>query len=260
MVYLRRLLPLTHPRYNPPMTWQKDIPHRLGALPFDGDLLRTEPGGNPSAKIGFLGVYPALTKTTLFEHEGQRMPVPIAVERESFAEGSASGKHLRVHYLEPMGVTWEDVRTMDMAPYFMANTSMSKSSGRSMWDNVCIYSKEEKRELAVIPRPTPNELVEMCRTMPGNRERLTQYMTESNIEDLLTLGSEAAAFVRGSRTVRKGQEFLYSRPVEMAFMGKVVRVHHLAHPGNLMYVSEKNKKWRKAHEGWCASWKKGSLC
>ena len=40
------------------------------------------------------------------------MPVPIAVERESFAEGSASGKHLRVHYLEPMGVTWEDVRTM----------------------------------------------------------------------------------------------------------------------------------------------------
>ena len=148
---------------------------------------------------------------------------------------------------------------MDMAPYFMANTSVSRSSGRSMWDNVCIYSKEEKRELAVIPRPTPNELVEMCRTMPGNRERLTQYMMESNIEDLLTLGSEAAAFVRGSRNVVEGQEFLYAAAEKMEFMGKIVRVHHLAHPGNLMRASSKNKKWHDAHESWCANWKKGSL-
>ena len=239
------------------MNWQKDIPQRLGALPFEGDLLRTEPGGNPLAKIGFLGVYPALTVRKLYKHEGKKMPVPVAVERESFAEGSASGKHLRVHYLEPMGVTWNDVLTMDMAPYFMANTSLSKSSRRSMWDNVCIYGKATGEAMAVIPRPPPNELVEMCKTMPGNRERLTHYMAESNIEDLLTLGSEAAAFVRGSRTVKEGQEFLYAPAVKMEFMGKVVRVHHLAHPGNLMYVSEKNKKWRDAHEAWCASWKNG---
>ena len=57
--------------------------------------------------------------------------------------------------------------------------------------------------------------------------------------------------------MREGQEFLYAPAEELEFMGKVVRVHHLAHPGNLMYISEKNKKWREAHEAWCASWRNG---
>ena len=36
-----------------------------------------------------------------------------------------------------------------------------------------------------------------------------------------------------------------------------MRVHHLAHPGNLMRASAKNKKWHDKHEIWCESWKDG---
>ena len=229
-----------------PATWEKLIPRRLGNLPLGGDLTRTDAGSSPSARIAILGVYPAATKWRIFKAKEHRLKLPNAVEKTSFEATSASGRELDETYLAPLGLNRKAVFLFDMMPYFFANTSVGKN-GRSMWTNIEIYEKESGHKTAVRPRPEPDKLLVECREMPGNSDRLADYMQRCAPELLLTLGNEGAAFVRGDLVAKDAQPHLLGDPVEMEVLGVRTRVVHLPHPGIVM----KNDDWRDRHGRWC---------
>lgn len=83
--------------------------------------------------------------------------------------------------------------------------------------------------------------------MPGNMDRLGDYMRQCEPELLLTLGSEAAAVVRGDLVAKNAQPYLMTKPVEMEVLGVRTRVLHLPHPGIVM----KNDDWKERHARWC---------
>lgn len=235
------------------MTWQSLLPATRGTLPNGEPVWRTDPGGSFDAPVAILGVYPAgaVARTTV----GDRvMNLPVRVERTSFELGvSASGKHLDARFLEPLGLDRASVLTLDAMPYFLANTR--KSQGRSMADNLREAEATFGRSFGIDARPDPERLVELARQMPGNVARLTDFFGRSKAKLLLTLGSEAAAFVR-HETYKKvngtARSLFYAAPAELDVLGTRVSVVHLAHPGILMSGKGKQSDWPERHDGWCA--------
>lgn len=226
--------------------WTAALPLKLGDLPLGGDLTRTEPGGPPSARIAILGVYPALTKMCRFKASVGTINLPGAVEKTSFEPLSVSGRELDETYLVPLGLNRESVFLFDMMPDFFGNTSVG-NNGRSMWTNIEIYEKGSGHKTALRPRPDPDRLLVECREMPGNMDRLRDYMRFCEPELLLTLGNEGAAFVRDDTVAKNAQPYLLGSPVEMEVLGVETRVVHLPHPGIVM----KNDNWADRHRRWC---------
>ena len=173
------------------------------------------------------------------------MLLPTAVEARSFEPASRSGAHLREHYQQPLGLDPEEVRTFDLIPYFFANTAVSEA--RSMWSNIEAYVTATGAACSVEPRPPPDELVRRAREMPGNEARLAEYFSAPGLRLLLTLGNEAAAWIRGVQRAADAQPLLYGAPEVMQIAGRAITVVHLTHPGSLM----RNKAWRAQHASWC---------
>lgn len=229
--------------------WEASIPDVLGDLPFGGSLVRTDPGGPCPAPIAILGLYPAHTRTKLYRmKDGTRILLPVEVESRSFA-GSHSGKELTSRYLDLLGLSKDQVFTIDLYPYFLANTATS-GSGRSMWDNVQRYQKETGLALTVQGRPEPDAMVHLCRTLAGNLERLADGLARCRPQLVITLGNEVAAFVRGYDRAKAAQQHLYGPPIESRVFGAPVRVVHGAHPGVFVRGGAKNP-WIAKHEAWC---------
>jgi hypothetical protein len=111
--------------------WRLLLPRVNGQLPNGVPLTRTEPSGSFSARIGILGAYPAAAGTRQTKVDGVAMQLPVAVEAESFAPTSESGRKLDTSYLQPLGLGRDDVLITDIVPYYLANTTPS-TSGRSM--------------------------------------------------------------------------------------------------------------------------------
>ena len=224
------------------------IPDVVGALPLGGLLRRTDPAGPTDAKIGFLGVYPAVTKTAHWKHIGKTYSLPIEVERTSFEVGSRSGAEIERNYLKLLKLSREKVLFFDMMPFYFASTSIDPESKRSMWSNVELYVKATGETLAVAPRPVEDKLLALCQSMPGNLERLKSILSShTQLEMLFTLGNEAAAFVRKMDSARAAQDFLYKSVERRSVLGQTINVVHLCHPGILM----KSEKWRTTHAAWC---------
>ena len=198
----------------------------------------------------FLGVYPALTEKKMLNVGGLRMWLPTQVEAQSFAVGSASGAELDDNYLVPLGLTRESVFITDLLPYFLANTSKS-SSGRSMADNIAAYQDEARVETGIEARPSEAALVELAHDMPGNVERLRDYLTQCQPKLLFTLGTESAAFVRGisyDEASDQVDSLLYSGAEQLEILGVAPLVVHLVHPH--LFIKQ-NKKWMGRHQKWC---------
>lgn len=234
------------------MTWEALIPATRGRLPNGAAIPRIEPGGDFDAPIVILGVYPA-ARVAMTTVAGKRMNLPGQVERTSFELGvSASAKEIDTLYLEPLAITRDDVLMIDVMPYFLANTR--KTKGRSMADNIREYERLTGQELEIEARPPERQLVELARTMPGNLARIADYLTRSRPRLLLTLGSEAAAFVRGvgyDAVNDRARELFYSEPAALDICGVCVDVVHLAHPGLLMSGRGRTSGWRDLHAAWC---------
>lgn len=227
-------------------TWQDLIPPRLGDLPLGGDLIRTDPGGRLDAEIAILGVYPAATRWEHYKTADGPIKVPVAIEARSF-DGSKSATELDATYFKALHLTRQDVVIIDMMPYYLANTSGSGRDGRSMWDNVQTYERLSGKKTAVSPRPRPDALVGEARHMPGNTDRLREHIHGHRRRLLITLGNEAAAFVRGDTVADDAQEHLLGELREMDVLGTPLDVVHLPHPGIVM----KNEGWRQRLEKWC---------
>lgn len=230
--------------------WEVWIPDDYGDLPLGGRLVRTDPGGPCPAPIAILGLYPAHTRTKLYptKKDGTRIRLPVEVERKSF-DGSHSGKELASRYLDPLGLSLDQVFTIDLYPYFLANTATS-GGGRSMWDNVQRYQEETGLALAVQGRPEPDAMLERCRTLPGNSERLADWFARCRPRLVITLGNEVAAFVRGYERARAAQQHLYGPAIESSVFGVPLRVAHGAHPGVFVRGGTENP-WIAKHAQWC---------
>jgi len=232
-------------------SWEEMLPAVPSSLPLGGVLHRTDPSGARTAKIAFLGVYPAATKLDRWRHNGQTYQLPVGVERTSFDPESRSGTEVDARYLAPLRLSRDDVLLFDMMPYFLANTSNSGNEARSMWSNVQLYERVTCTKTAVRPRPEPDELLVECERIPGNHERLKSiFRSATNLRLLFTLGNEAAAFVRCISHAKDAQKHLYEPPEGgvRAVLGRTgVCVVHLAHPGLLI----KNTRWRQKHATWC---------
>ena len=63
------------------------------------------------------------------------MTLPTEVEGRSFETGSASGAEIDAYYLLALGLSRREVFITDMMPYFLANTTRSRSR-RSMAESV----------------------------------------------------------------------------------------------------------------------------
>ncbi|MCB9619805.1 MAG: hypothetical protein H6724_10210 [Sandaracinus sp.] len=204
--------------------------------------------------MAFLGVYPAAAVAPANVGE-RRMNLPVRVERTSFELGvSASANELDDRYLGPLGLDRASILTLDLMPYFLANTR--KSKGRSMATNLREAELAYGRSFGIAARPSPARLVELARRMTGNVERLTDYFARSKAKLLFTLGSEAAAFVRGATYAavnREARMLFYSAPVELDVLGTRRLVVHLAHPGILMSGKGRASDWPERHVRWCAS-------
>lgn len=181
------------------------------------------------------------------------MNLPVEVERTSFEPGvSASAKDIDTRYLTPLGLTRADVLLIDMMPYFLANARETK--GRSMATNLRDYEALKGETLGIETRPPEQELVELARTMPGNLERLGEYFRRASPRLVLTLGSEAAAFVRNETyqaVSRRARELFYGAPARMDILGVSTESVHLAHPGLLMSGRAEASGWTARHEAWC---------
>ena len=230
--------------------WRAHLPESIGDLPGGGVLRRTDPSGPAPATIAVLGVYPALTEKRIFTIDGVRVSLPTEVEGLSFEGGSASGAEIDGHYLHPLSLTRRDVFITDMMPYYFANTKKS-TSGRSMADNVRLYESSIGTTTGIEPRPSSAKLVKLASEMPGNLDRLRDYFDRCKPCLLLTLGTEAAAFVRGmtfSAAYRQVDELFYGQPMRTSFLGIDAQVVHLVHPH--LFI-KRNAKWMNRHEAWC---------
>jgi len=230
-------------------SWQSLIPDTRGHLPGGEPLPRTDPGGNLDADIAILGLYPA-ARVAPISVGGRQRNLPVQVERTSFQSGvSESGKHLDAIYLEPLGLARNDVLLLDLLPYFLANTRVQK--GRTMADNIRLFESLNGDILGIEPRLSPSKMVRLSREMPGNVDRLREYLGKVRL--LLTLGVETAAFVRGesvNKVSKSARELFYQEPVKLEVVGVEMNVIHLAHPGILM--SGRGGEWRRRHQAWCA--------
>ena len=232
--------------------WQTLLPSCVGSLPGGGELRRTEPSGTMPAFVAILGVYPALTDKRIFTVDGVRLTLPTEVEGRSVEVGSASGAKIDDNYLNPLGLTRADVVITDMMPYYLANTTKS-SSGRSMADNVAFYEGVTGEKTRIQPRPAPAQLVELATELPGNLDRLRDYLGACRPRLVLTLGTEAAAFVRGISfhdAKRKVDGLLYADDERRSFLGIDAAVVHLVHPH--LFI-KRNVKWMNRHRVWCAT-------
>ena len=230
--------------------WRTHLPETIGVLPEGGVLRRTDPSGPAPAAVAVLGVYPALTGKRIFTIDGVRMTLPTKVEGRSFEVGSASGAEIDDNYLHPVGLSRHDVFITDMMPYFLANTTKS-SSGRSMADNVQLYEQSTGLVTGISPRPPPAKLVKLAVELPGNMDRLRDYFSQCQPRLLFTLGTEAAAFVRGMSfaAASKGvDDLLYGQAERLTVLGIETMVVHLVHPH--LFI-KRNAKWMKRHRDWC---------
>lgn len=235
----------------PAATWSDLLPEVRGTLPLGGQLRRTDPGGVCPAPIAFVGLYPALTRRRVHRcADGKTMiNLPFEVEARSF-EGSKSAKDLDARYIGPLGLARQPVFLVDLYPYYFANTAVG-DNGRSMADNVERYERETNYETAAKRRPKPDDIVDLCRTLPGNAERLANYFQQCRPALIVTLGKEVAAYVRGYAIAEEAQRHLYWPPSETDVFGVPGRVVHCAHPGLLMRRPDEDP-WCRRHEEWCA--------
>lgn len=233
-------------------SWQALIPPTAGTLPGGSPLCRTDPSGNPNANIAILGVYPALTRQRRFVVDGTPMNLPVEVEAVSFDPGSASGAEIDDNYLKPLGLTRDDVFIFDLVPYYMSNVTKNRNTGRSMADNVRAYEEAEETFTGIVTRPTGEDFLRYVTDLPGNLDRLRNYLETCQPKLLLTLGTEPAAFVRGMgfREASKNVDRLfYAEPDEVEVIGVRTSVVHLVHPHLFL---KKNQKWMGRHREWCA--------
>lgn len=230
------------------MPWEDLIPFDRGPLPWAPQYRfhRTNLGGNPEARIALLGVYPTLTAVIRYADGSQRYNLPKEFEEESFLPGSASGAEIAENYFKKLGMKRTDVCIFDMMPYPFANTTCGKN-GRSMWTNIERYCQAHDTTSPIRPRPDPDALLYECRSMPGNQERLIEYLNPGTRQILITLGNEFAAYVRGYTRAKDGQPHLYGQPERIQLFGTNILIVNLAHPGIVM----KNSDWRKRHLDWC---------
>jgi hypothetical protein len=231
--------------------WRRILPDIIGTLPNGMPLRRTEASCPAGARFSMIGVYPAATRVRARLVAGTRMMLPDAVELHSFAEGSASGRELDLHYLSPLGLSRAEVGLLDMMPNFLANTTKSKS-GRSMHDNVRAFEAASGLRTGIEPRPAPAETVELAR-MPGNQGRMRDILCQMPTRVVFTLGLEPAAFVRGvsfREVEHRADELLYAPPARVVVLGCAVQVVHLVHPH--LFI-KRNAKWMERHRLWVAT-------
>jgi hypothetical protein len=227
--------------------WRKWLPDEIGKLPLGGVLRRTEANGSPQARIALLGIYPAATRWQTFARNGMTLKLPVEVESHSFESSSRSGGDLDIKYFNLLGIARDDVLMLDLVPYFFANTSKAKVSSRSMWENIQVYTQLTGEKTAVQPRPAEDDLLQLCRTMPGNMDRLAEYLSSPELQLLITLGRESAAFVRGHEHAADGQQHLYADLDPIELFGRKIAVVHLVHPGQL----QRGNEWKERNESWC---------
>ena len=244
---MRRLLSLRCYTLVSVGNWQELIPKRLGDMPLGGDLTRTDAGGPVDAPIAVLGVYPAAVRWERFKGPDGWMKLPVKVEKTSFDPASESGCELDEAYLDELGLSRDHVFLFDMMPYFMANTRRYPGRPRSMWDNVQIYEQATGTKTAVRGRMLPDELIAESRSMPGNLDRLREYLGAAPRKLLITLGNEGAAFARGQTVARAAQRHLFGAPTELDVLGVVLPVVHLPHPGAVMVP---DSRWGNALAKW----------
>jgi hypothetical protein len=179
------------------------------------------------------------------------MNLPVEVERESFAPGSASGAEVERNYLEPLGLSRGEVFIFDLVPYYLANTTVNRNSGRSMADNVRHYEQATGETTGIAARPSGEDFLALVREMPGNLDRLAVYLDKCRPRLLLTLGTEPAAFVRGlafSEARASVDRIFYAPPERVEVSGTTVQVVHLVHPH--LFI-KRNAKWTGRHNDWC---------
>jgi hypothetical protein len=233
-----------------PATIENILPKVLGAMPLGGELARTEPGGACPAPVAIVGLYPAVTRTQIYTCvDGTKIKVPVAVEARSF-EGSASAMDLAARYLDPLRLAPGRVFLIDLYPYYLANTAVGPG-GRTMAGNVKRYERETGVTTAITGRPKPDSMIDLCRKLPGNAERLSSHFEQCRPALVLTLGNEVAAYVRGYTVAKQAQQYLYEAPFEAEIFGVRARVVHCAHPG--VFIRQKaGNPWVRKHEEWCA--------
>lgn len=232
--------------------WDDLLPPTRGTLPGGAPLRRTDPSGNPEAQITIIGVYPAATKVRPVAVSGTRINLPVEVEAVSFDPVSASGAEIDDNYLRPLGLTRADVLITDLVPYFLANTTVSKS-GRSMADNIRLFEAATVTKTGIEVRPPGEELLGLAREMPGNLDRLAEIVGRARPRLVFTLGTETAAFLRGltfAEASERVDELLYAPPVRCDVFGVATDVIHLVHPHLFL---KKNAKWMQRHRAWCSA-------
>jgi hypothetical protein len=183
--------------------------------------------------------------------DGATINLPSAVEDGSF-EGSKSASELAERYLDLLGLSRTQIFAIDLYPYFLANTDAGKN-GRSMWGNVQRFHAEAHLKTAVEGRKQEDEMVRLCRTLPGNAERLAHHMRRCRPALVITLGAEVAAYVRGYEAATLAREHLYGPPIESAALGFPATVVHLAHPGLFLRRRGPGNRWIARHKDWCAA-------
>lgn len=218
----------------------------IGTLPSGEPLTRTRAGGPASAPVLALGVYPAVTATFRWTHDGLTRLLPKSTEATSFAPGSASGRAVDAHLLDPLGLGRDDVAFTDLWPWLLANTRRAQS-GRSMADNVAAWEAATGQTTGLEPRPDPDVLVRRVRDDEAQCDRLRAELAGRRL--LLTLGLEPAAFVRGVRVADLDPgEVLYAPPERLTVLDQTLDVVHLAHPA----WWGREARWSKTHAFWAS--------
>ena len=164
-----------------------------------------------------------------------------------------SGTGLVSSYLEPLGLSVDEVAMTDVVPwFFIKGGAVSQASAIERLQQ---FANELDIDGGDLPaRPTVKRLVELACASP-RRESLRAELVGADAPLVITLGQEALDAVRGVADHVAGvplklrNDDTYGREGSLEVDGQHLRLIPLAHPG-LIRQSAKNSPWGIAHTEW----------
>jgi hypothetical protein len=227
-----------------PMMWEDLMPKVRGNLPNGGHWTRTDSSRSEPTPIAVMGAFPTHLVGKIFlyndPHKGV-LRLATKCEGTSFQEGSKSGRDFGRFFLDALpGLSRDQICFFDMYPYYLAS--------EDMYQNFQIYAARQGMQIDVLRKPTPQGLIDLANSTPGNLDRIREILTNCQPSLLLTLSAEVVAFVRRIPYSEVDPDKLFYRePQKLDILGYETRVVHLAHPNSVSRIP----KWQKRHNRWC---------
>lgn len=245
-------------------------------FPFGSPLRKVRQEDRRPKRVFVLGVYASAVHARWLDPDGRERVKALAVasEPEIFWRGDGtrtvldsikvppgvgnllpadpkfngpSGRALDEHFLQPLGLSRDDVWLSDLVPHSCLNPGQRTAIKRAYMPLV------ESRDLPTPSIPPPPSVLATAE----RQEEIAEELVGSGAETLVLLGDQPIRwFLRRwqpsySRLAQFGESRRsYGRPVALSVAGKNLQVLPLVHPRQSAKLGRHSAEWHSLHEHW----------